>query len=794
MAGQPRKNGHRACRRRSWPWGAQWGSAVSEIEEAELIGALQAGEVLSGATDGTRRVVRAALLRDCLRDAQAQAGPSGLLLDDVIVAGRLDLTGLTVPFPLRLRACEFDAAPVLEGAWFFALALVDSPRLPGLLANGLHVQRDLVLSGCEIAAAHWTSASTSKPAAVWLCEAEIGGRLLCAGTIIDGQGFRAIHADRLHVGGAVRFIAGFRSAGEIRLHAARLESSLDLNGAQITSVNGPAIDLEIADIKGSVFLIEDPSGLRPSIRGRVTLASARIGARLLIRNATMEAPAQERKGSVYERPTTIGAALNGRRLSVGAEVTLEGQCRVTGRIDMSMGDMGSLSIGENCVLRTPGSTALDLANANVQAGFLFSEGAICEGTVKLTGTAVHGTFALHGQLMEPAHLSQADQLTLVDGSGMTVDGDCDLDGMRAIGGGVNLRNSSLGSLSARGAQLHNPADYSLRLSQAIIKGPLRLINGFTSTGLVALNHTTVEGRMHLTDGTFECPGPTPINPRGHAMEAISATVHGSIDLGWKHVSPSVDFTDATTTFLADNPETWPERFVISGLTYSRFDSPEGAPPGAVWDSAARSNWLSRQTTFDSGPYEQAAKVFRQHGYSREAEQILIAQNAHARRTSRDAAAWPRRAADALYATVAYGYRPARVLWLLGALLLLVATTLAIPAARDTLRATNSSGDVYTTSGPLITSAAQAGQASPAGNRTERQDSCGDGAVRCFSPVLYAIDTVIPLISLDQRSTWYPDPDAPGGQLMLWWLNLSTILGWLLSSIFVVSLARLSRNP
>jgi hypothetical protein len=47
------------------------------------------------------------------------------------------------------------------------------------------------------------------------------------------------------------------------------------------------------------------------------------------------------------------------------------------------------------------------------------------------------------------------------------------------------------------------------------------------------------------------------------------------------------------------------------------------------------------------------------------------------------------------------------------------------------------------------------------------DSCGDGEVRCLSPVLYAIDTVVPLISLDQRTTWYPDPHAPGGQLMLW---------------------------
>ena len=61
-------------------------------------------------------------------------------------------------------------------------------------------------------------------------------------------------------------------------------------------------------------------------------------------------------------------------------------------------------------------------------------------------------------------------------------------------------------------------------------------------------------------------------------------------------------------------------------------------------------------------------------------------------------------------------------------------------------------------------------------------------------MLYAIDTVVPLISLDQRTTWFPDPYVRGGQLMLWWLNLATLLGWLLSSIFVLSLARLSRSP
>ena len=154
------------------------GSAVGEIEEAELISALQTGDVVSGVTDGTGRVVQATLLRDCLRQTQTHSSPGGLRLDSVMVAGCLDLTGLTVPFPLWFRACRFDAAPVLEGSQLFALAIVNSPQLPGLLANGLHVQRDLDLSGSHIAGAHWTSVSTSKPAAVWLCEAEIGGRLL----------------------------------------------------------------------------------------------------------------------------------------------------------------------------------------------------------------------------------------------------------------------------------------------------------------------------------------------------------------------------------------------------------------------------------------------------------------------------------------------------------------------------------------------------------------------------------------------------------------------------------------
>jgi hypothetical protein len=78
---------------------------------------------------------------------------------------------------------------------------------------------------------------------------------------------------------------------------------------------------------------------------------------------------------------------------------------------------------------------------------------------------------------------------------------------------------------------------------------------------------------------------------------------------------------------------------------------------------------------------------------------------------------------------------------------------------------------------------------PGGQHT---DTCGDGEIRCFNPVLYAIDTVIPLISLGQRSTWYPDAQAPYGTVMQWWLNIATIVGWILSTIFALSMANLAR--
>jgi hypothetical protein len=762
---------------------------MDEVGEAELLAAADAGRALVCGDGSASRRVDAALLRRCCHELRDQIDPRGVWLQHAAITGSVDLSGLEVKFPLRFEGCHFDAPVLAEGARLSGLVLTGC-ALPGLQANGVRIQRDLDLSRTHVTGALRTSASTSKHSAIWLCESEIGGRLLCVDTVIDGHGERSIQADRMHVTGNVRLLHQFTAHGEVRLIGARIGGSLDLTGARIESFGtGLALDLGEAVIEASVFLIDDPSGRRPLIRGRIDMGQARIGGQFLIRNATLEAPSADAPvGSVYSRSRVGGTALSAPRLSVGAEVTLEGTCAVTGGIDLSMSELSSVSVRPGCSLHAPGRTALDLTNTDLLSTVTVGEQVPVAGTVRLSGARIHGNLCLRGAI-----LSAPEGGSLLAAQGVSIDGEAELQNLEATGGDLGLRAATIGSyVDATGAQLRNPGGYTLNLVQANVKGSVRLADGFRSYGEVVLNRAVIEGRLICTQGTFDNPAPPGGDGSGDAIEAISATIRSGLDLGWKSISPSVDLTNTRTSFLADDPGTWPARFVIVGLTYDRFEQPQGSGSRRPWDHAARAAWLSRQAAYDAGPYEQAARVFREHGYTAGAEAILIAQRRHARRVMAGRGAPLRRALDVAYSTtVGYGFRPRRVLWLLAILLILVILSLEAPTTQATMRATTAAGLVYSTRGPAPDSSGPG----PAGRAPAiaRSDACGGGQVRCFNPVLYAIDTVIPLVSLDQRSTWYPDPSLRDGAFMQWWLNAATLLGWLLSSIFVLSLARLSRG-
>lgn len=373
--------------------------------------------------------------------------------------------------------------------------------------------------------------------------------------------------------------------------------------------------------------------------------------------------------------------------------------------------------------------------------------------------------------------------------GARIEGDVVLRGISVFRGDLHFRHASIaGMLDANGAALWHPGGRTLNLHQARVGGNVRLCAGFDSTGVVVLSRAVIEGRLRFdgatlswrADDTGELYEP---NRRGSALEAISTTVRAGIGLGWRVRCGAVDFTDARTTYLADDPaHDWPRVAHLSGFTYERFAAGESQPGHGEWDARVRSRWLARLEPFDPQAWEQVGRVLHANGDHRGAEEVYLAQRRERRRRKIGFARRPWRLLfDAAQDhAVRYGLRPQRALVALLLLVGAVALSLLPATTQATMRATDENAVVYAPSGPLPA------QADVLAGR------CGGGRVRCFNPLLYAIDTVVPIIDLHQRSVWYPSPDR-GGALLEWWLNLCTVLGWITSTVFALSFTRLGRS-
>ena len=744
----------------------------------QLLEASRAGRVLRC---GSQPVAAADIRRACLAAARGEADPFGLRLERAQVTGSLDLRAATVPVPLSFATCDFTDPLVVEGADLHELVVTDGRRegkqegppesastLPGLLGDGVRIAHDLVLSGTVIRADLRTRASIAHTSAVSLTDADIGGRLLAVGTRIIATTGLAMTASRARIRGEVRLAYGFEAIGAVRLLAARLDGYLDLSGVRLSSDDGPALDLNEATVGGSVFLIDAVSrGDRPQIRGRLELGRAVIQGQLLIRNADLHA-------SSWDPPTSLSEQTTGRPALLAPHLVVHGRCEiqgstlVNGAVALQCADLRSGVRFDGAAIDNAGEVALDLSNAVLGAG-LHLAGATVRGMISLPHARVAGLVDLSA-----AAVTEPVEQRCVRAEGLRVDGDLGMRGLTATGR-LDFRGATVaGVVDAEDAEIINPGDNTLSLQQAQVQGNVRLCGRFRSVGLLVLDRATIGGRLRCDGATLAWrPGGTldRPNPLGLAVEAISAKVLGGIDLGWQITAGGVDLTGVITTYLADRPETdWPADTWLGGFHYERWIYATDAP--------SRIRWLTRLRPNDPRAWTQAARVLRDGGDHDGADALLIAQRRHARKTR----AVPRnafqRAFDALQdVTVRYGFRPQRALGVLLMLIAAVSISLSLPAARATMRTTDQNAAVFTTDG--------AERPGPVG-------ACGGGQVRCFNAFFYAVDTVVPIIDLKQRATWYPSPDR-GGTVLEWWLNICTILGWTASTIFALSFTRLGRG-
>ena len=777
--------------------------------ETQVVEAVRERQYLDFGASGRRDAIDAALIRHVLISRREELDPFGLRLANAQILGELDLRATAVSVPLHFVGCSFDQAVSVEGAELHDLVISDGLSLdlslakrfdssvPGLLANGVRIRRDLNLSGTLITGHYSTPASTSRTSAIWLTEADVGGRLLCFGTKIQTSGDRAIQADRTRIAGDVRLIRGFESNAEVRLLATQLGGSLDLAAASMFPKDGRALDIAEASIGGSLFILSDRStGIRPTIRGRLELGRTTVYGRVLIRDADLDAPNVGEGRHDYNvtdahtRPLMLAP-----RLTVHGEFVIEGTSVLSGGIVLDGADLkGGISLDDEIQVANPAAVALSLSNASLGSG-LKGGGCTIQGSLKLSNAHIAGSLDLH-----KAQLSDPLDHRAVDAVGITVNGDVRLEGITVDGGSLNFRSAAItGVVDAEQATINNPGGKTLSLHQARVGGNVLLDRGFESVGMLVLNRAIVEGRLNCAGARLlwkDGPATDPGMPGKTALEAISATFRSGVGLGLDKVAGAIDLVDARASYLADNPTTdWTGGARLTGFTYRRFAPLSPGTDADCWNLDRRISWLTNVARNDPSPWEEAAKAFRAQGNQTGAERLLIIQRRLMRKTQIGPVGRLRRAWSAVFDwTVGYGYRPGRALFVLLALVAAVAITLVPGDWNASMRTTDEAGTVYSPQGVLGATSPAESTAMPGPDATSQQAaaSCGSGKVRCFNPYLYAVDTVVPIINLGQRSTWYPSRDDGGGWLEIW-LNVATVLGWTASTIFALSFTRLGRG-
>ncbi|MEM6904629.1 MAG: hypothetical protein AAF568_01935 [Pseudomonadota bacterium] len=335
----------------------------------------------------------------------------------------------------------------------------------------------------------------------------------------------------------------------------------------------------------------------------------------------------------------------------------------------------------------------------------------------------------------------------------------------------------------RGARGHTFSFDGSRMSgleAAMLKtsGGVYLRNGFEATGEVQLVGAEIGGNLDCAGGTFDGA------PKSLSLQQMN--VSGTLFLRNLKAPPKgrVDLYAAKVGSVNDDPDSWPEKpgdLILNGFRYDRF-------VGSVTDYASRKDWLERQretdltTDFKPQPFEQLAKVLREMGHVEEAKDIAILKLRYQRDTS-----W-RHGKKTIYdlgryawghvfdGLVRFGYRPFRALLYAG-IFITIGTLLFWWAGHSV--------DMVPNNPFLLKSEWKA-----ALSATEPYEAFhwSVPGFQTFSPLVYSIDTFVPLVNLHQEPHWIPSAETDKGCWIRVYLWFHIAAGWVITTLFAASLA------
>lgn len=261
-------------------------------------------------------------------------------------------------------------------------------------------------------------------------------------------------------------------------------------------------------------------------------------------------------------------------------------------------------------------------------------------------------------------------------------------------------------------------------------------------------------------GQLDCDGAKITNEIGPALVAQDLQVRDGLFFRLRRPPVGeMNFSNADVGPLVDELNSWPSRLRLAGFTYRSLDGEERDPE-------QRLEWIRRSVPFSPAPYNQLQSVYQQSGDDRHARTVAIARE-HDRRTRGDLGPWSSAFNWFLGVTVAHGYRPHRALWYLLIFLVVGSVLFWLPAGNNAVAPTDT-------------------------NSQARASSC-TASYPCFSPPVYVLDVLLPVIDFHQESNWLPAPRRHYGS---WYLGFTWALiavGWLLTTSVIAGIGSVWRR-
>lgn len=357
------------------------------------------------------RTLRSDVIRWMCVSAEAQRAvdPRGIRISAAVISGKLDLSFVTVPFPLRFRNCSFSDPIDLSGARLSDLSL-DGSRTHAIIADSV------TIAGAISLARHFHACSE-----VRAIGADIRGSLTCTDATFDNPTGDALVVDGATVRGDIMLDDGFRSKGTVRLLGASIGGGLYCSNAAFENDTGWALSLDGATVHGDIFF---DAGM--SAAGEVRLLGASVGGQLLC------------SGGVFNNPD--GDALSADGATVRGDVFFDAGFRASGTVRVPGADIrGSLYCSGGAFERPKGG-ALGAQRAKVGGSVFLDEGFRAQGAVRLSGASIGANLECSGGTF--AHSTENPDALRADG--VTVGGDVLLDNRFCATGVVGLTGAEVG--------------------------------------------------------------------------------------------------------------------------------------------------------------------------------------------------------------------------------------------------------------------------------------------------------------------------------------------------------------